>query len=246
MSASPSIFADPTREYCYLSRLTSWTGIEGGIGSSVFTNKGEDMTLEVWFVSPCVVRARCFPPGAEPSPASPFLSDDASKRAPVQIEERGGRITTRSEALELRVVPSPFHYGVFDPSGRKLFVQQIGDVVDGQLVSMPLGFARDREGNVSFHESFELEPGEHLFGLPAAADVRGRQMTLRAEHSFLWSNQGCGILVPAASVDWEPGSPSPVTCSFRVNAAYLDYLLLFDHETTRLLALYAELIRRTA
>lgn len=246
MNTFPSIFSDPARDYCYLSRLTSWTGIQGGIRSSVLTNRGENMTFEVWFVSPRVARARCFSPSAEPPLTSPFLSDSASKRAPVRVEERDGRITVTTETLELRVVLAPFHYGVFDHSGRKLFVQQIGDVEGDRLVSMPLGFARDEEGSVSFHESFEIEPGERLFALPDGADVRERQMTFKSRDSFLWSSRGYGVVVSSASVDWELGDPSPITCSFRVNAPCLDYLLLFDHDAGRLPTLYTGLVAHPA
>ncbi len=71
------IFADPAREYCYLSRVTRYRHIDGGARLSVTTNDGQEMTFEVRFVSPQVVRVRCYRPGEEPPLTSAMLVEDA-------------------------------------------------------------------------------------------------------------------------------------------------------------------------
>ena len=253
------IFADPQREYCYLSRVQRYRRIEGGARFSVLTNDGEEMKFDVRFISPHVVRVRCYRPGAEPPLTSPMLVEGAQRHAAVDVVAREGRVVIRSEALELRVVRSPFHYGVFDLKGKKLFVQQIGDVSFLDLVALPMGYSRDSEGRVACHESFELEPDECLFGLGqqyGALDKRGQRIvawsrdamgtnttSVTYHHTpFFWSSRGYGLFAHHSSkITWELGNPSTVSGSFRVENPYLDYFLIFGDGPKDILARYADL-----
>ena len=246
------IFADPSREYCYLSRVRRYRRIEGGARFSVLTNDGEEMTFDVRFVSPYVVRVRCHRPGEEPPLASAMLVDGALRHENVHVEAREGRIVIRSDALELRVVRRPFHYGVFDLKGKKLFVQQIGDVTDSRLVSLPLGCSRDFRGRIAFHESFELAPDERLHSPEhGASDLRGHRIVsrpgdaggagaARSSSSFIWSSCGYGVFVHhAGETVYELGCPSSITCSFRVEDAHLDYSIVFGADAEEIMARYA-------
>ena len=252
------VFADPEREYCYLSRVQRYRRVEGGARFSVLTNDDEEMTLDVRFVSPHAIRVRCCRPGEEPPLDSPMLVDGALRHANVSVDVREGRIVIRSDALELRVVRRPFHYGVFDLQGKKLFVQQIGDVSFLDLVALPMGYSRDASGRVAFHESFELQPDERLFGLGqqyGALDKRGQRVVAWSRDAmgtnttnvtyhntpFLWSSRGYGVFAHHSSkITWELGFPSTVTGSFRVEDPYLDYFLVFGDGPKAVLARYAE------
>ena len=246
------IFAEPEREYCYLSRVQHYRRIEGGARFSVLTNDDQKMTFDVWFVSPYVVRVRCCRPGAEPPTDSPMLVEGALRHESVHVEAREGRVVIRSDALELRVVRRPFHYGVFDLKGKKLFVQQIGDVTDSRLVSPPLGCSRDSRGRIAFHESFELAPDERLHSPEhGASDLRGHRIVsrpgdtrgagaARSSSSFIWSSRGYGVFVHhAREIVYELGCPSSITCSFRVEDAYLDYSIVFGADAEEIMARYA-------
>ncbi len=173
-----------------------------------------------------------------------------------------GRIVIRSSALELRVVRSPFHYGVFNLAGKKLFVQQIGDFGFAKLIVLPAGYSRDPQGRIACHESFELEPGEQLFGLGqqySALNKRGQRIiawsrdawgtntTTVTYHNtpFFWSSRGYGLFAHHSSkIAWELGNPSTVSGSFRVEDPYLDYFLLFGDSPREILARYAEVTGR--
>ena len=113
-------------------------GRAGGARFAVLTNDGEAMALDIRFVAPQAIRVRC-----RRAADGPLLVDPTEETAEVSVEAREGRIVMRSQALELRVVRRPFHYGVFDFDGRNLLVQQIGDVTPARLVSLPLGYSRD-------------------------------------------------------------------------------------------------------
>jgi alpha-glucosidase (family GH31 glycosyl hydrolase) len=224
-----TIFDDPTRRYCYLSRVQRYRRVPGGARFAVVTNDGEAMALDVRFVGPQAVRVRCR------RVADGRLAVDATEHpAKVSVEAREGRIVMRSRALELRVVRRPFHYGVFDFGGRKLLVQQIGDVTPTRLVSLPLGYSRDSGGRVAFHESFELEPEERV-QRPAATGA-----TVPA---YL-SSRGYGVFLNHARAAFELGVPSPITVSFRVDDPCLDYVVVFGKDGDEITARYAEIGRR--
>ena len=217
------------------------------------------MTFDIRFVSSHIVRVRCYRPGEEPPLDSPMLVDGAHRTANVRTEARDGRVIIRSDALELRVVRRPFHFGVFDFAGKKLLVQQIADASFLDPVALPMGYSRDPQERIACHESFELEPDERLFGLGqqyGALDKRGQRVvawsrdamgtnttTVTYHHTpFFWSSRGYGVFAHHSSkIAWELGQPSTLTASFRVEDPYLDYFLIFGATPKDLLARYAEL-----
>jgi hypothetical protein len=253
------IFTDPQREYCYLSRVQRYRRIGGGARFSVLTNDDREMTFDVRFGSPYVVRVRCHRPGEEPPTDSAMLVDGTLRHENVHVEAREGRVVMRSDALELRVVRRPFHYGVFDLKGRKLLVQQIGDVTDSRLVSLPLGCSRDLRGRIAFHESFELAPDERLYSSElGTSDLRGRRIVsrpgdaggagaARSSFSFIWSSLGYGVFVNhGGETVYELGCPSSITCSFRVEDAHLDYSIVFGADAKEITARYVGICDRGA
>ncbi len=253
------IFADPAREYCYLARMQRHRRIKGGVRLSVLTREDEEVTLDLRFVAPEVLRVRAYRPGEEPPLASPVLVEGAQRFADATLETAGGKLILTTSALVLKVVPRPFHFGVFDRRGRKLFVQQIADRSSSGLVSLPLGYSRDRRGRVAFHESFELAPDERLFGLGrqyGPLDKRGRRViswtrdaggtnTTNLTHHdipFLQSSRGYGIFVHHSSKTvYELGFPSTITGSFQVDDPYLDYFFIYGPRPKQILARYADL-----
>jgi alpha-D-xyloside xylohydrolase len=256
------IFADPAREYYYVARVRRHRRIKGGVRFSVLTNEDEEMTLDLRFVAPEVLRVRLYRPGEEPPLSSPMLVEGAERSADVTVETVGGKVVLTTSALVLKVVPRPFHFGVFDRQGRKLFVQQIADLSFLDLVALPLGYSRDAQGRVAFHESFELEPDEHLFGLGQqygpldkrgqraiswTRDAMGTNTTNLTYHNipFFQSSRGYGVFVHHSSkIVYELGFPSTITGSFRADDPYLDYFFIYGPGPKQILARYAGLTGR--
>jgi alpha-D-xyloside xylohydrolase len=253
------LFADPDREYYYVARVQRYRRIEGGARFSVLTNEDEEMTLDLRFVTPEVLRVRLYRPGEEPPLTSPMLVEGASRSADVTVETVGEKVVLTTAALQLKVVRKPFHFGVFDRRGRKLFVQQIGDLSFFDLVTLPLGYSRDAEGRVAFHESFELEEDEHLFGLGQqygpldkrgqrviswSRDAMGANTTSVTYHNipFFQSSRGYGVFVHHSSkIVYEMGFPSTISGSFRVDDPYIDYFFIYGPSPKQILARYAGL-----
>ncbi len=152
----------------------------------------------------------------------------------VSIAPRDGLIVVRSESLELRVVRRPFHYGVFGLEGRKLLVEQIGDVTPTRLVSLPLGYSQDAAGGVAFHESFEVESNEHL-----------ERLAIETNRPAYASSRGYSVVLDHASADFELGSASPRTVSFRVAEGFLDYVVVFGGSDEEIRSRYAPIAGRT-
>ena len=135
------IFADPEREYCYLSRVQRYRRIEGGARFSVLTNDDEEMTLDVRFVSPQVVRVRCYRPGEEPPVDSPMLVDGARRTANVNVrgrrrahrhQERRPRAARRAAPVSLRRLRPP-RKEALRPADRRRLVPRPGRPPDGLL-----------------------------------------------------------------------------------------------------------------
>ena len=111
------IFADPAREYTYVSRVRRYRRLAGGARFFVVTNEDEEMVLDLRFVAPEVLRVRFHRPKEEPPLASPMLVEHFERPVDVSIRLRAGKIVLATAAVELHVVRSPFHFGLFDRRG---------------------------------------------------------------------------------------------------------------------------------
>ncbi|MDI6857163.1 MAG: glycoside hydrolase family 31 protein [Dehalococcoidia bacterium] len=253
------IFADPAREYDYAACYRRYRRTRDGVRFYLVTKEGRELVLDIACVTADIFRVRAYPPGKEPPLTSPMLVE--KKRAAPQVEVRAepGKAVMATPSVELRVVRQPFHFGLFDTAGRRLFVHQIGDRSFLDLVAFPLGYSTDERGRVAFHEAFELEPDEHLFGLGqqyGSPDKRGQRIvswsrevggtntTNLTYHNtpFFWSSRGYGVFLHHSSrAVYELGFPSIVTGAFRVDDPYLDYFLIYGPQPKQILARYGEL-----
>ncbi len=256
------IFADPQREYSHVARLRRYRRIEGGARFVVLTNEDEELILDLRFVAPQVLRVRLYRPGEEPPPTSPMLVERARRAPKVAVRSAAGTVTLTTSALEVQVNREPFGYGVFDRRDRRVFAQQVADYALRAFVAFPLGYSRDAEGRAAFHESFELEPDEHLFGLGehfGPLDRRGQRLISWSRDPlltnttsltylnvpFLLSSCGYGVFVHHASkIVYELGFPSTIAGSFRVEDPYLDYFVIYGPGPKQILARYADLTGR--
>jgi len=253
------LFADSQREYFYVTRVEGHRRIEGGVRLSVFDNDDKELVLDLRFVTPEILRVRLYQPGEEPPLTSPMLVDRPQGAPDVSVQSTAEKVILTTSALQLKVVRKPFHFGVFDRRGRKVFVQQIGDVSLAHPIAFPLGYSRDAEGRMAFHESFELTPDEHFFGLGeqyGQFDKRAQRVISWSRETmltntinltyhntpFFQSSRGYGVFVHHSSkIIYELGFPSTISGSFRVNDPYLDYFFIYGPGPKQILARYADL-----
>jgi alpha-D-xyloside xylohydrolase len=253
------IFADPMREYDYVVRYQRHRRTKSGVRFYLLTKEDAELILDVTFVTAETLRIRAYPPGKEPPLTSPMLVERKRPATQVEVRSQPGKVVMTTQAVELRVVRQPFHFGLFDRQERRLFVHQIADRSFLDLVALPLGYSKDEQGRIAFHEAFELEPDEHLFGLGqqyGALDKRGQRVvswsrevggtntTNLTYHNtpFFWSSRGYGVFLHHSSrAVYELGFPSTVTGAFRVDDPYLDYFLIYGPEPKQVLARYGDL-----
>jgi hypothetical protein len=236
------IFADPDRDYDYLRECRSYRRTRGGL--RLTPDQGRRVGDGDLFVTPEVLRVQAFL-SEPPPPSTPMLVE--GKRPPVSTEVTASKeaVILSSSALRAVVRRRPWRMSVEDASGSTIFKQQVLDRAIVFSVSLPIGFSRDAEGHVAFHESFSLTPDEHLFGLGQlygpldkrgqrhigwSRDPYGTNTTDMTYHNtpFFMSSRGYGIFVNQTSRSiYEMGLPSAETASFRLEDPYLDYFLIW-------------------
>ena len=255
------IFADPDRDYQYLSECRSYRRTRAGLHLNALTNEGEPVTVTLGFVTPEILRVQAFL--SEPPPRrTPMLVEKRRPPVPFEVVANKEAITLSSSALRVVVRRRPWRISVEDASGRTVYQQQVLDRAIVFQMSLPPGFSRDAQGRIAFHECFSLAPEEHLFGLGQhygpldkrgqrhvawSRDPYGTNTTDITYHNtpFFMSSRGYGIFVNQTSRSvYELGLPSAETGAFRVEDPYLDYFLIYRPGPKDILARYTDLTGR--
>ena len=255
------IFADAERTYACASALTSHEETEGGLRFEARTDGGSPLRGEAAFVTPQVLRLRAWL-DEEPPLDSPMLVEGARARHKASLSEDGEAVVLDSGSLRLRLPREAWAPTVEASDGRRL----IGPAPDSALLRtrfvLPLGYSKDGEGRVAFHDSFELTPDERLYGLGeqfSAFDRRGQRIVswsrdptggLLAQVCYLnipffLSSRGYGVFLHHSSkIVYELGQPALQSAAFRVNDPYLDYFLVYGPSPKEIIGRYTELTGR--
>ena len=254
------IFADPERDYHYLTAIRSFRRTKSGARFRLAGDDGAIAHLALTFVEPEVVRVQLFLD--EPPPrTTPMLLPQ--RPSPVEVELRSDRdgVTLTSASLSLRAERQPWQLAVYDSEGREVCRQQRQDRAMMGYVAYPMGYSSDDRGNVAFHEAFSLAVDERLFGLGmqyGPLDKRGQRLVSWSRDiygftsnvtylnvPFFLSSRGYGIFINHTSpIIYELGWPSWETAAFQVEDPYLDYFLIYGPRPKDILTRYTELTGR--
>jgi alpha-D-xyloside xylohydrolase len=255
------IFADPGREYACAAALTSHEATEGGLRFEARTDGGGPLRGEAAFVTPQVLRLRAWL-DEEPPPGSPMLVEGAHARHRATLSEDAEALVLDSGSLRLRLPREAWAPALEDASARRL----IEPSADGNLLRarfvLPLGYSKDGEGRVAFHESFGLTPDERLYGLGeqfSGFDRKGQRIVSWSRDPtggllsqvcylnipFFLSSRGYGVFLHHSSkIVYELGQPALQSAAFRVNDPYLDYFLIYGPSPKEIIGRYTELTGR--
>jgi alpha-D-xyloside xylohydrolase len=255
------IFADPGREYDYVTSIASHQAVEGGLQLEARTEGGESVRAELAFVTPEVFRLRVWRDG-EPPRDSPMLVEGAHRRYQPQLAEDDGALTLDSGSLKVILARSSWAPTVEDAGGRIL----VEPSADARLLRapfvLPLGFSRDGRGRVAFHDSFSLAVGERLYGLGeqfGSLEKRGQRIVSWTREAsggltstvsyfnipFFMSSRGYGVFLHHSSkIVYELGQPALESVAFRVDDPYLDYFFIYGPNPREIIARYTELTGR--
>ena len=149
------IFAQPGRQYHHVAALRSFRRTRRGARFRVASDDGTTAHLAITFVHPEVIRVQ-LSLGERPPRTTPMLLP--IKPSPVEVElrsDRGG-VSLTSASLSLRAEREPWQLTAYDSEGQEVWRQQRQDRAMMSYVAYPMGYSRDEEGNVAFHEAFSL------------------------------------------------------------------------------------------
>jgi alpha-D-xyloside xylohydrolase len=255
------IFACPGRHYRYVAALRSFRRTSSGARFRLATDDGNTAHLTITFVHPEVIRIQLFLE-ARPPRTTPMLLPIRPSPADVELRSDSGGVSLTSGSLSLQVEREPWQLTAYDSEKREVWRQQRQDRAMMGYVAYPMGYSRDGEGNIAFHEAFSLAVEEHLFGLGmqyGPLDKRGQHFLSWSRDTygvtsssvtylnvpFFMSSRGYGIFINHASpIIYELGWPSWQTAAFQVGDPYLDYFLIHGPHPKDILARYTWLTGR--
>jgi alpha-D-xyloside xylohydrolase len=255
------IFADPDHDYTCLMELRSARRTRSGARLEVAADDGSILHLVLSFVRPEVLRVQLFA-DTPPPRRTPMLIDATPGPVAATFNRDSQGVTLGSGALRARVEGQPFRLAVLDSDGRELFAQQRLDRAMLGWAAYPMGFSSDAQGRPAYHETFRLQPDEHLYGLGeqyGPLDKRGQRIVSWNRDvsgltgsaltyfnvPFFLSSRGYGIFVNHSSpITYELGWPGLDTASFRAEDPYLDYFLIYGPGPKDILARYSQLTGR--
>jgi alpha-D-xyloside xylohydrolase len=255
------IFADSRKRYSYLTKVQSVRSIEGGAHLEVISSSGETVQLSLIFVTPAVFRLRMWLE-SEPPADSAMLVEGAHRTTEAQVSDEGDHIAVASEALRVTVRRDEWGLSVGPPDDRPVFEQRWEDRQIRGAVTLPTGYSRAESGRSEFHESFSLEPDEHLYGLGehfGGFDRKGQRIVSWSRDPvgsltstacyinipFMISSRGFGLFFHHSSkMIYELGNPALQTAAIRVGDPYLDYYFIYGPSPQEVVARYTELTGR--
>jgi alpha-D-xyloside xylohydrolase len=252
------IFADPQRDYHYLTAIDSFRRTEGGARLRLTADDDSPANLILTFVRPEIVRIQLFR-DRRPPRSTPMLVPQQPTQVEMNVRSDGEGVTLTGVGLRLRLQRRPWQLAAYDGEGREFFRQQRLDRAMIGFVGMPMGYSSDGEGNVAFHETLSLAPDEQLFGLGmqfGPLNKRGQRLVSWTRDTFgftassitymnvpfFLSSRGYGVFVNHTSpITYELGWPSLQSAAFRVEDPYLDYFLIYGPHPKDILSRYTEL-----
>ncbi len=255
------IFADPERDYHYLTAIRSVRRTRRGARFVLAADDGNAANLALTFVRPEVIRVQLFLNEAPPR-TTPMLVLKQSPPVELAFQANDKDVTVSSASLLVRTQRQPWQLSLRDSEGCEVFRQQRLDRALLDFASYPTGYSRDGAGSSAFHEVFALDLDEHLFGLGeqyGLLDKRGQRIVSWSREPlgytssgltylnipFFVSSRGYGIFINHSSpITYELGWPSADTGAFQVDDPYLDYFLIYGPGLKDILARYGELTGR--
>lgn len=255
------IFADPERRYVAFRGVAAWRPTPAGAEFDVRTDAGEIAHVAVAFVAAHTFRLRAWL-DAPPPAVSPMLVEGAGRIHPSTAREDAGAVVLDSGALTVRADTRQWGLSVRDASGRTIFEQRWDDRQLLGPVTLPTGYSRAASAHPCFHETFSLEPDEHLYGLGAhfgpfdkrgqriiswSRDPRGAATSTVAYINvpLILSSRGYGLFVHQHSkIIYELGNPAVQSAALRTGDPYLDYFFIYGPTYKDIISRYSELTGR--
>lgn len=229
----------------FIARWTSYERLENGARFQVETDAGDLAEVEITLPQPDIVRVR-MSPGKLGQPDAQLLVDIPEPYTGSTFAADLDGLTLSSPRLRVRVLKNPWQIAVTDLDDNPIVHQATDDrTITGVFETPPLGWEKDQGGQVvRALEALGLAPNERIYGLGERflpIDQRGRRfdnwtrdaLSTSSQRAykpvpFYLSNQGYGLFVnTTARIEWDLGATSSISLGLAVEAAELDYFIIF-------------------
>jgi alpha-D-xyloside xylohydrolase len=240
----------------HVVRWLSYQRLENGVLFETESDAGDQAQVEITLPHPSLIRLR-MAPGQLDQPNDRLLvkGQEPVTGSTLSTDQTG--LTLATPHLRLRVERDPWRLSVIDPDDHLVVAQATDDRdILGRFEVLPLGWQKD-ENDVPTHvfEALSLAPSERLFGFGerfVPLDQRGRRWkswttdacstaTQRTYKPvpFGLSSRGYGLFVnSSAQIDFDLGATSSLSAVFTLQAAELDYFVIYGPRLTDVLRRY--------
>ena len=181
----------------------------------------------------------------------------------MKINNSKNTIDIRCGNLKVLINKDRFKISIFDRESNLVYQQNNSDVDNQNFVIPPMGFTKDNDEIVKTRETFQLNPGECIYGLGEkfmpinksgkkliswALDPMGNTSTDTTYKNipFFISTQGYGIFINTGNkINYDFGATSSITSSFEVESKYLDYFFIYGPTFKNILFKYTGITGRS-
>ncbi len=228
-----------------IARWTAYERLENGARFQVETETGDAAEIEITLPQPDIVRLRMAPDKLGQAQDRLLVDMPESFVGSTFAADVDG-LTLSSPRLHVRIAKTPWAISVTDIDEQPVVQQATDDrTILGEFELAPIGWERDESGaTVRVRESLRLAPNERIYGLGERfmpIDQRGRRfdnwtrdaLSTSSQRAykpvpFYLSNRGYGLFVnTTARVEWDLGATSTISLGLAVEAAELDYFIIF-------------------
>ena len=246
-------------EHEFVQKMNSYDKVKDGVIFHCITSKGKSVDIQLTICTPYILRFRMCP--------DPELRDVESlleiKRdwppSAFDISERNETVCISTGALNFVVHKNPWKYIIYDRSGRAVLQENTRDLdAHTNYRSLPLGFTVKDGKFCRSNETFNLFPGESLYGFgekftklnkvgqrircwncnPFGAGTEESYKNI----PFFMSTRGYGIFVNSTyRIVFEMGSRSLMTYTIMVEDPRLDLFIIYGPSLKKILARYEEI-----
>jgi alpha-D-xyloside xylohydrolase len=239
--------------------VKDWQGENETLILSLLTESGKEAVIKFRAESPGIWRITFFPPGLPSDSREPVAAQPVLTPLPLEAERTEEGLRASGPELSLEIKMRPWAMRFLDGHGHEVFGENPADVDGlGRPFVLPLGYVQ-KEGRITqVTESFNLRPGECLFGLGekfTRLDKAGQRIVgwtqdalgSTSERSyknipFLWSSRGYGLMLDtAARITWDLGASSCQSAAVITEDSVFDAYLIYGPTPAKILEQYASL-----
>ena len=229
-----------------------------GVTLAGTTQMGDALRIQLNIIGPGT--AHVVLEGEQADPDRIRLAREQGERPAVRVRQEPGTVTVESELITIRAALDPFGLSFHGADGREILRQNAAhrDATD-RLTLLPFGLSRVDGKRAAFHDSFNVEPDEHFYGLGekfTGFDKRGQFIEMWAHNTygvhserayknvpFVVSTRGYGLFVDSVTcIRFDVAATNHSVLGVVVPDEALDYYVFAGPDPKDIITRYARLV----